>query len=389
MPALPSEILFSRNDDETYYTHQERDGVVCIAMCALASISSILYAVAARKLRYENYRNTHVFVYLSSLLFANTIQSLGTMMNFRWVGRGGLVSGNYCSLQGGVKQAGNIATALWSFMIAMHLFNLLFLRVGSTRLGLFLTLFMGWAVVVIFVLVGPSVIETADRGPYFGISGAWCWITSRYRLEQIFLEYFLEFCSAGLGFILYIAVLLRVRGNIIYSQGKFRVRTVPSGQGWQLAIGRDFLSSAMFAIAKNMVWYPVLYSAILLPISIGRLMKFAGHRIPFWVEIFADCLFNLTGCLNVVLLVYTDRLFAQAGSVEFRNQRPISIDLENLAKTGGVTPFTLARSDTAAKYREERVARLNLHLNSSGSSGSRTGTTETTDSGYESACGHR
>ena len=93
--------------------------------------------------------------------------------------------------------------------------------------------------------------------------------------------------------------------------------------------------------------------------------------------------------MNVVLLVYTDRLFAQAGSVEFRNQRPISIDLENLAKTGGVTPFTLARSDTAAKYREERVARLNLHLNSSGSSGSRTGTTETTDSGYESACGHR
>ena len=58
-------------------------------------------------------------------------------------------------------------------MIAMHLFNLLFLRVGSTRLGLLLTLFIGWAMVVIFVLVGPSVIETAARGPYFGISGAW------------------------------------------------------------------------------------------------------------------------------------------------------------------------------------------------------------------------
>ena len=58
-------------------------------------------------------------------------------------------------------------------MIAMHLFNLLFLRVGSTRLGLFLTLFIGWVVVVIFVLVGPSVIERAERGPYFGVSGAW------------------------------------------------------------------------------------------------------------------------------------------------------------------------------------------------------------------------
>ncbi|KAL1694794.1 hypothetical protein GGG16DRAFT_122146 [Schizophyllum commune] len=382
MPVLPSVNLFSRGDDdnETYYTHQERDGVVHpICRCGTLAIHSSQHTPY---LRYENYRNTHIFAYLSSLLLANTIQSLGTVMNFRWVGRGGLISGNYCSLQVLIMYS---LTSTRSFMIAMHLFNLLFLRVGSTRLGLFLTLFIGWAVVVIFVLVGPSVIETAEQGPYFGISGAWCWITTRYRLEQIFLEYFLEFCSAGLGFILYIAVLLRVRGNIIYSQGKFRVRTVPSGQGWQLAIGRDFLGSAMFAIARNMV----LYSAILLPISIGRLMKFAGHHVPFWVEIFADCLFNLTGCLNVVLLVYMDRLFAQAGSVEFRNQRPISIDLENLAKSGGVTPFTLARSDTAAKYREERVARLNLHLNSSGSSGSRTGTTETTDSGYESACGHR
>ncbi|KAL1738263.1 hypothetical protein HDZ31DRAFT_70195 [Schizophyllum fasciatum] len=255
MPILPS-ITVSLRDvvQESYYTHQERDGVVCIAVCAIASVVSIFYAALTRKLRPENYRNTHVFAYLTSLLLANMLQSLGTAMNLRWVGRGGLIYGSYCSMQGGVKQAGNIATALWSFMIAMHLFNLLFLRVGSTRLGLFLTLSIGWLVVVIFVILGPAAIETAEKGPYFGISGAWCWITAQYRLEQIMMEYFFEFVSAAMGFLLYIAVLLRVRGNIIHSHGKFRVRTVPSGQGWQLAIGRDFLSSAMFAIAKNMVW---------------------------------------------------------------------------------------------------------------------------------------
>lgn len=91
---------------------------------------------------------------------------------------------------GGIKQAGNVGTALWSFMIALHLFNLLFLRWKSTRIGLIITLIGGWACVVVVVSVGPGFIQSAARGPYFGVSGVWCWITDEYPREQFFLEYF-------------------------------------------------------------------------------------------------------------------------------------------------------------------------------------------------------
>jgi hypothetical protein len=92
-------------------------------------------------------------------------------------------------------------------MIALHLFNILFLRFPATKLGLAATLTFGWTAVATIVIVGPAVIQTAAKGPYFSISGNWwvvlplsigilidrigrCWITDNYPKEQTFLEYF-------------------------------------------------------------------------------------------------------------------------------------------------------------------------------------------------------
>jgi hypothetical protein len=85
--------------------------------------------------------------------------------------------------------------ALWSFMIALHLFNLLFLRWKSTLVALVVTLVSGWTVVAVIIFVGPGVIQTTEKGPYFGVSGSWCWITDNYPHEQVFLEYFFVSCT--------------------------------------------------------------------------------------------------------------------------------------------------------------------------------------------------
>lgn len=65
-------------------------------------------------------------------------------------------------------------------MIAVHLFNLLFLRYRSTRVGLLATLFFGWASVVTIVVIGPTAIQTPEKGSYFGISGYWYILYSSY-----------------------------------------------------------------------------------------------------------------------------------------------------------------------------------------------------------------
>ena len=51
--------------------------------------------------------------YFICLLVANFLQALGTFMNVRWVAERDVEAGHYCSLQGGIKQAGNVGMALW------------------------------------------------------------------------------------------------------------------------------------------------------------------------------------------------------------------------------------------------------------------------------------
>ena len=111
-------------------------------------------------------------------------------MNARWAHEDIVYNGNYCAAQGALKNAANNGTALWSFMIALHVFNLLFLRWQTTRAGMAATLIGGWSAIGMIVLLGPSVFEKPDRGPYFGVSGYWCWITDEYPAEQTYMEYF-------------------------------------------------------------------------------------------------------------------------------------------------------------------------------------------------------
>lgn len=58
-------------------------------------------------------------------------------------------------------------------MIALHTFNLLFLRRKMTALGQWLTIAIGWTAVLFIIIIGPLAIQTPEKGPYFGISGYW------------------------------------------------------------------------------------------------------------------------------------------------------------------------------------------------------------------------
>jgi len=176
---------------ETVYSASQKAGVTAIAVSAgLSAFAILLWLTMLVRRQRKAYHHTHIFAYYVSLMAANTLQAVGTLMNFHWVALGDVISGPFCSTQGGMKQAGNVGTALWSFMIALHLFNLLFLRWKSTSMGMIITLICGWTAVASVILVGPGVIETAAKGPYFGVSGFWCWITDNYYDEQVFLEYF-------------------------------------------------------------------------------------------------------------------------------------------------------------------------------------------------------
>ena len=133
-----------------------------------------------------------------SLLVANVLQAIGTLINGRWVTDRNVEAGHLCTAQGGIKQAGNVGMALWytlsppffvtsclahacrvrqlarSFALSLHVFMLLFVRrLTISALHCWILLAAGWFLVAFDVAIGPTAIETAARGPYFGPTGYW------------------------------------------------------------------------------------------------------------------------------------------------------------------------------------------------------------------------
>ncbi|CAL1709087.1 unnamed protein product [Somion occarium] len=327
-----SALQFLARDDVRYgsdvvYDSAHAGGIASLVVAGGLSGLAVLLVFVVVSIRSPTYHNTHVIPYFISLLVANVLEAAGTSMN--------------AFFQGAIKQAGNVGMALWSFVLAAHLFNLLFLRWKSTRRGLLLTLISGWFIVIFIVAIGPIAIQTTKkRGPYFGPSGYWCWITPDYPQERTFLEYFFEFLSAFLSFVLYTAILLCVRGNLMQSNGRWRLRFVPNGESWQLAISRDIIDASMFRVAVRMVWYPVSYSILLLPVSIARLIEFGGREVPFWATILADFIFNLQGFVNVMLLLGTRRFIPDTASLPMFSTPRKEVDFSS-SEAVGITPFIL------------------------------------------------
>lgn len=328
---------------DTIYTVFARNGVICLSIAALVSLLAILFLLIFKRPTQKEFQNGHMFGYFISLLVANGIQAVGTLLNFVWVGYNAVMEGTLCNLQGGVTNFGNIAAAYWSLMITIQLFNLLFLRWASTKWGFWLSLVLGWGGCFFIVIIGPAAIQKPDWPSYFGPDGSWCWITSTYRLQQIFLEYFLEYLSVGISFVLYIFILLRVRGNLILTEGKWRLRKVPVTESWKPCFTRDPTETKMLRMARMTVWFPIAYMALLIPVSVARFCDWSGSSVPFEVTILTNIVFALNGFVDVLLLLYIEHLFP---------------DLEELAKdphmtmkSGLVEP--LGRS-FSQKYRRER-----------------------------------
>jgi len=216
--------------------------------------------------------------------------------------------GQFCSIQGAIKQASDVGTAIFALIIAVHTFLILFLRWQIRTYVLWLTLVAAWSGIAAIVLAGPTQISSNQRGPFFGISGYWCWITGPYSAEHITLDYMFMFMSSTFSFILYLLVFLRLRGNIVLSGWYIAFRTVNKSKNaiWR---GRNFADDHMMTIARQMMLYPVAYTITILPISVARFCGWRGRsKVPFAVTIFCDVIFLLSGMVNVTLFVTTRRV---------------------------------------------------------------------------------
>ncbi len=206
-----------------------------------------------------------------------------------------------------------VGTAIFCFVIAVHTFSLLFLRRQWSTRTCYIVLVVSWALVLLEVCIEAFVIaEPKTKGPYFGISGLWCWITAAYPIPRFATSYLLMFISAGLSFILYLLVFFRLRGNITISTGyKFhfhrrpKVRIGRTSHGTYIMTEDQRVEGHLTRVAKHMLWYPIVYTVVILPVASARYSSFNGADVPLSVTVVTASLFMLHGFINTILFCST------------------------------------------------------------------------------------
>jgi len=232
-------------------------------------------------------------------------------MNAQWVQSSSVHVGTFCTSQAVIKHIADVGVAIWALVIAFHTFFLLFFGVTIPRRVSSAALVSANAIVILLICLGPAALDSRTRGPFYGISGYWCWITGEYETERITMDYMIMFLSATLSFILYTLVFLRMRGNVVVNGFYIRFR-LAKDEDWR---GRLFAQNHALKIARQMLLYPVAYTVVILPIAAARFCEWSGRSVPFAVTIFSDAVFMLSGVVNVLLFCATHRRILPAQSV--------------------------------------------------------------------------
>ncbi|KAF8504245.1 hypothetical protein BU17DRAFT_58222, partial [Hysterangium stoloniferum] len=290
--------------------------------------------------------------YLMSLLFCDFLQGSAFTLNYRWAAQGVMNEGKFCTVQGLVSEIGDLGAALW----------LLFLVKKPHFLAAPIVLTLGWSTLIILPIVGPTLIQTTKRGSFFGLSGAWCWVGVGYGTERLLYLYVWVFSALFTSFVIYTLIYLRFANFItIGDKGRFVLHFRRTKRQDVLQSNTSDVNSArspalvskhLKQVARRLMWYPILYAIVVLPVSICRMGVLAGWTPPFEFFVFAGICFSGSGFTNAILFIFTRHSFirkvakSHGTRIHVTTQRitvgedGVDVELSNIG-TAGTSPATL------------------------------------------------
>ncbi|KAI5123998.1 hypothetical protein M0805_006408 [Coniferiporia weirii] len=269
--------------------------------------------------------------YVLSLFVADMMQAVGAFMDVRWVHKGSVEIGRFCTAQGTMQQLGETSVAMATMVIAIHTFVVVWFRKGAHDLKVACAVIaVTWLFVILFVAIAAS----RNRN-YYTPTPYWCWIGSHFLGERLGGEYVWLWITLVFSVLLYVPLFLWSRGYLSVDEKKWwRV----SARWKACAIGDEDISARVRPDAPSLALlaYPCAYSVVVLPVSIARWVSFNGHHIPDAATFFSVFLHDMFGAVNVLLLLTTRPgllLFEDPGSA-----RRARLDQGGQGRAPGVSP---------------------------------------------------
>jgi hypothetical protein len=238
-------------------------------------------------------------IYVLSILTADLIQSVGIAMTAKGVHEGVVKQGTYCSAQGALQQLGGTCAAMATLALAAHSVTAVWLRTNPERKGLTYSIV---ALIWLYVILCVSIPLGTHSDTYIVPSPYWCWIGRNHTPERYFGQYAWLWSTLGVSVVSYIPLFLWARGNIEFD-------TVNSLKFHWVKVSPQNQRSGSKRRAFGLLAYPLVYSVIILPLTVIRWMTFseneANPTMPSAASFFATTLYALIGAFNVLLLLVT------------------------------------------------------------------------------------
>ncbi|KLO12173.1 hypothetical protein SCHPADRAFT_854296 [Schizopora paradoxa] len=359
-------------ESQVCLSHFEREQRVGLAFIALASLLSFLAVVTFFSLYLRNlirsirlstdgswrFFSTDIDSYFLSLMLADCLLSVGGLMNIKWIIIGHSSCGHYCSAQGAIQQLGAPGVALSNIAISLHTFFVIFFNWNSkswlvpTAVNLFL-----WTYLSLLVVIGYVVHQSPGLN-FFSPTPTWCWIDKKFVVERLIGDYVYPWLACLLLLVVYSLLFFRLRGWVSVTPDRWsRIRLVRRGSSNRLTQGEfgraieDNSESGIGTLigrqkASKMLWYPVCYIILILPMSIVRWIHFTNddNPPPFILTAAVATLFKLSGLVNVVLYMLT-----RPNLLLFRGQNP------SARQSGPIAPRSSTRQEGLQQTHTEEV----------------------------------
>ena len=267
------------------------------------------------------------------------MQGIGAILNVKWVAEGQVYCSDACTAQGIIQVIGEAGVAMATLAIAIHTFLVIFFRWSPSPRAAWIwkvAICFIWLYVVLYSLIGFATHHVDPIDAFYTPTPYWCWISNDFNPERVTAEYLWLWIAAFTSIILYTFLFFRVRGNITvdpldWRRVRFKWRRWNTGNGdgdgYFDGSGRGARGGEAGRRAArealSMIWYPVTYTALVLPLSIVRWSTFrpigqAEPNVPFALTCVVVTIFSLSGIVNVSLILLTRKnllLFGQRGVV--------------------------------------------------------------------------
>ncbi|KAJ6580563.1 hypothetical protein DFH09DRAFT_1146135, partial [Mycena vulgaris] len=250
------------------YTRRQKVALVVVSLAGFVSLAAVITMfglILLLKSDRSQLIRRPMDLFVLSLFIADLFQSLGVVMDVRWINNGIVEVGRLCTAQGVLQNSGNGGVTL--------------VRWASVLVGIV------WTFLVLAVVISTSVHKDP---PFYAATPYWCWINSSYPKYRIALKNFWLWIGLAVA-ILYAPLLFWDTGHIVLGDPQCWIFKLHNGNA------RNGERRSKFIICALAYCLPVL------PTSLARwFLPLASAEAQFIVK----GIFSLSGVCDVVAFKY-------------------------------------------------------------------------------------